>query len=267
MAGKRKLKRVPHALHSELSEYASLLRALRANDTLDVAKHITRAPPPPTKRHKPQPSSGDIVVPVPPATDVGEGSSTLVGTEPPKPKSTDPPKPKPTRDTWTRWPLLAADVHVPEWGLDDEIAALVRQCLQTTAADEDVDDAEPPSYLPHLTHSASAFLSSVLALLAHHTPARPQSMQNRLNPINWKTVLDVVASCGDVDAATIASVQARMEVIYGPYESPAMSRLKARAAAKSRTAAALQEADDALMMLVRPQGKTEPMEDEDGPDD
>lgn len=230
MSGKRKRK-VPHALHSELSEYSSLLRALSTNDTLDVAKRLTQ-PTASNKRQKRTKDGGDAVeregTPQP-----AEGSS--------QPQKEDPPKRsherKRKRDTWTRWPLLVTDLEVPEWGLEDEIEALVRLCLRNTShpVDEDADPGDPPSCLPHLTQSTSAFLSSLLALLAHHTPARPQSMQDRLNPLGWQTVIDVVASCGDVDAtyalrcstvgynkfqySIVNNVKTRMEAIYGPYDS------------------------------------------------
>ena len=36
--------KVPAALHSELSEYASLLRALRTSNTLDLASQLTSTP-------------------------------------------------------------------------------------------------------------------------------------------------------------------------------------------------------------------------------
>ncbi|THG96015.1 hypothetical protein EW145_g7859, partial [Phellinidium pouzarii] len=38
-------KRVPAAQHSELTEYASLLRTLRTNHTLDLAAHLSQHPP------------------------------------------------------------------------------------------------------------------------------------------------------------------------------------------------------------------------------
>ncbi|KAJ7130257.1 hypothetical protein C8R44DRAFT_63224 [Mycena epipterygia] len=189
--GKRK--RVPAALHSELSEYSSLLRALHTNDTLDVAKDITNPP----KRQKPGPRA--------------EGSSN----EPPADPQSDAEQPKRKhtrkRDTWTRWPLLVTDIKVPEWGLEDEIEALMRLCLRNNphlAVEETLDAGDTPPSLPHLAQSASNFLSSILALIALHTPARPQSMQDRLNPIGWQAVLDVLGSCGDpatVDAECVRS--------------------------------------------------------------
>ena len=36
---------IPAALHAELTEYSSLLRALRTSDTLDLASHLIQPPP------------------------------------------------------------------------------------------------------------------------------------------------------------------------------------------------------------------------------
>lgn len=209
MAGKRKRK-VPHALHSELSEYSSLLRALSTNDILDVAKRLTKpAPvfrPEPRRTRQESPAdaaegedSQDAEEREERIQNAAAGSSQPPQEELPKRKH----QRKRKRDTWTRWPLLVGDLEVPKWGLNDEIEALVRQCLRDNShptVEEDDADPEEPVCLPHLTQSASAFLSSTLALVAHHTPARTQSLQDRLNPLGWKTVLDAVASCEDVDA-------------------------------------------------------------------
>ncbi|KAJ7764522.1 hypothetical protein DFH07DRAFT_811497 [Mycena maculata] len=237
-----KRKQVPHALHSELSEYSSLLRALSANDNLGVAKHITHNPP--KKRRKLESSQ--------PAVDVAEGTSD------PPPEAEAPKRPHVRkRDTWTRWPLLVQDVKVPEWGLADEIETLVRTWLQNNPhrASQDADE-DPPSILPHVVQSASNFLSGLLALIAQHTPARPQSLQERINPIGWQTVLAALASSGDpslVDPAMLSSVQTRLEAIYGPCSSPTVDRLHMRRAIKARTGVALDEADDTLLAFARPQ--------------
>jgi hypothetical protein len=190
MPGKRK--QVAAGLHSELSEYSSLLRTLHTNDTLDLTKHITLPPPTETRRNAKRARS-----------DVDEGSSSVD-----EPKEEPPKQPKNRkRDTWTRWPLLVNDVYVPEWGLEDEIGVLVRLCQRNNPHPAFPDSEEPnptppdadepPYFLPHLTQSASNFLSSILALIALHTPARPQSMQDRINPIGWQTVLEILGACGD----------------------------------------------------------------------
>ncbi|KAF7366695.1 hypothetical protein MSAN_00927600 [Mycena sanguinolenta] len=295
MPGKRKLQKVPQALYSELSEYSSLLRALSTNDSFDFARRLTEPGPsakrrkatqesqeegrenedtlntdeegsqleaPPRKRRRQiiEDSPAPETSPAPPG--IEEDADVPEGNSQPQPREEKPRGRVRKRDTWTRWPLLVKDLRVPEWGLQDEIGALVRQCLRNNphssdededgVSSEDVASADAPSWLPHLTQSASGFLSSLFALLAHHTPARPQSMQDRLNPLDWKMVLDIVASCGDVDSTVINNVKTRMEAIYGPHDSPAIARLEVRAATKARAAATFDEADDALFLSTRP---------------
>ncbi|KAF7343421.1 hypothetical protein MVEN_01774700 [Mycena venus] len=147
---------------------------------------------------------------------------------------------------------------VPESGLDEAIEALVRHCLRSNnnprPTDEDADadpEDDASAWLPHLTQSSSAFLSSLFALLAHHTPARPQVMQDRLNAIDWRVVLDILVACGSVDTECVLFYSEHF-AIYSPYNDPAPTRLEARAAAKSRTDAALDEADDTIFVAVRP---------------
>ncbi|KAJ7507197.1 hypothetical protein B0H11DRAFT_194566 [Mycena galericulata] len=237
--GKRK--QVPRALHSEFSEYSSLLRALDAGDSLKDAKAITEEPP--KKRRR-----------------LGLESTQSVAVAEPQLEPSKRERPR-KRDTWTKWPLLVTDIRVPEFGLEEEIEALVRTCLQNTSHPkaEDADETdEQPSFLPHITQSASNFLSGVLALIAQHTPPRPQSLQERINPITWQTVLTALASCGEdsiIDATMIANVRARMEAIYGPCTSHTAERMQNRGAIRSRTAAALDKADDALLSFVTPQAR------------
>ncbi|KAJ7056997.1 hypothetical protein C8F01DRAFT_339887 [Mycena amicta] len=223
---KRK-RRVPRPLHDELQDYASLLRALDTTDPLAVARSITQATSPKKRR-----------------------TATATATE----------KPKRKRDTWTRWPLLVNDITLPQFGLDDEIAVLARNCLRDTIDPDEIDDDN--NNLDPISTSATAFLSSTLALLAHHTPARTQSMQDRLNPIGWRDVLDIVAASGDVDA-TCVCVSFSSSFSYNTGWSPTSRRgLKQSTALRlqgptpstvcvcvqrpSRARAALEKAEDAL---------------------
>jgi len=57
------------------------------------------------------------------------------------------------------------------------------------------DDPDHPFYVPYLTSMTAALLSTIFSLLAKHTPARPASMQNRIEPLNWRSVIDVLATC------------------------------------------------------------------------
>ena len=85
------------------------------------------------------------------------------------------------RDTWTRWPLLAGDVHVPEWSLEDEVKMLAIQCLRSQGISPidvesaDLEDSEGDLLTSHvlsaLTESAGRYLSTLLALLAAYRPS------------------------------------------------------------------------------------------------
>lgn len=132
-------RRVPHPLHSELSEYASLLRALRTRNTLNLTPHLT----------------------------------------------------KPSNRSWSRWPLLLHHIPIPEWSLEDEVAVIASTVIKS----QDDDDPDHPSYIPYLTSSIASLLSTIFSLLAKHTPARPASMQNRIEPLNWRSVIDVIVTC------------------------------------------------------------------------
>ncbi|KAG6860409.1 hypothetical protein C0995_011480 [Termitomyces sp. Mi166 len=266
--GKRKL--VPAALHSELTEYSSLLRALRASNSLDVTSHLAKASFDRNLSNDPDdndsqeensqhetadaeneydtdamtndhPTSSAL-----PSRDVTpyRSSSPIEGspssqTRKRKRQSSSPPLQR-RRDAWTRWPLLVGDIHVPEWSLEDEIGYLAEHILKhqsralppprETGKDdknhdgldsEDIDDVDP-SYLPHLTEATSNYLSTILALLVAHTPNRPDSLQNRVEPMGWRAVLGVLSSCGDpnvADPKMLSSVEKRMESLYSTHET------------------------------------------------
>jgi hypothetical protein len=63
MGKRRKRKAIPAALHSEISEYASLLRVLRATDTLDITTQLTRLDSP-NETAKPRMKNPDSVNPL-----------------------------------------------------------------------------------------------------------------------------------------------------------------------------------------------------------
>lgn len=231
--------KVSAAFHSELSEYSSLLRALRTSATLDLASHVTaHAQATTSGGHdldvdcNDNESAGDVgdsqVLPAETADEFYQSSRTSASVndgeiqtddvEPgPKPKSSGKTKSKGPRDTWTRWPLLAGDVHVPEWSLQDEVKLLALQHLKASSTSSDDDDSEDPTErspddeeaveslmtshaLDALTASTGCYLSQILALLAAYVPPGEKSMQNRVRPLSWENVLTIVVANGMVTA-------------------------------------------------------------------
>lgn len=149
----------PHDLDNELSEYASLIRALRTGHTLDLTTHILEY------------LHGD-------ARAMGELHS---------------------RDQWTRWPL--PDAAPSEWKLEDEIAVIIRhQFVKKRGGvekDVNLDDSEE-RYVGHLVRYLTPilvnFLERILVIVEDHTFPRSSSMQNRINPLNWSDLANILAS-------------------------------------------------------------------------
>lgn len=143
-----KTKRVPAALHSELTEYASLLRALRTGATLDLSAHLVRDTQERDLDEESEVEEGDSgtgdgedeiqespIATSPPASAPSEGfpglesDNTLVGKG--KKRMREPRIRRPANhDTWTRWPLLPADVHPSEWSLEEEVTYIARGVMR-----------------------------------------------------------------------------------------------------------------------------------------
>ncbi|KAI0684963.1 hypothetical protein BC835DRAFT_578321 [Cytidiella melzeri] len=259
-AGKRT--RVPSKLHSELSEYASLLRALRTSNTLDLASQLT-AHASTAASQRDSDGEDDNVEPI---EDDDESERLVLDGVAPFCQSVEHPsldvstatqrKPKhaaiakagskPTRDTWTRWPLLAGDVYAPEWSLEDEVSSIAVQVIKarhsqaverttlaqlqpgqdfvqdSSSADaeqlsdlEDMADFQLTSHASNaLTESTGRYLSQILALLAAYVPPGEKSMQNRVRPLDWESVLNIVATNGLVTSNSFDSIRQRLLATY-----------------------------------------------------
>ncbi|THH31835.1 hypothetical protein EUX98_g2341 [Antrodiella citrinella] len=162
--GKRK--RVAKGIHSELSEYSSLLRALRTTATLDLTSQLIHLDPRSKQRSAAQGGEGyeddededadeevvndnarggansrnEYV-----ASETSEGVTAGDAEEPvaSSSHSTSRPSqkrksraPATARDTWTKWPLVPSEVYTPEWPLDEEIRIIARDALQHIRASE-----------------------------------------------------------------------------------------------------------------------------------
>ncbi|KAH9854578.1 hypothetical protein C2E23DRAFT_725823 [Lenzites betulinus] len=279
--------KVPTALHSELTEYSSLLRALKTSSTLDLVQHL--AEPPPTSLRASS-DLDDVSLPDedlqersddPPLTEsVSRDITSEVGSSIRSRVSSQTRERLPSgkakqRDTWTRWPLLSGDVHVPEWSLQDEVMYTAQEALAsleaTAAAKREVPDEglkskeeiEPssdlsdeeagealalsPVALRAMTADSAAFLARILALLAAHVPNAEKSMQNRLRPINWETVIDIACAHDVISVEMANSVRSRMACMYAPSQPSAIQRINSLSVPRANLAHRLSELDSSLL--------------------
>jgi hypothetical protein len=233
-------KRVPAAFHSELTEYASLLRAIRTRSTLDIVPQLTQAKPNVGSPHFDSDQESSLgsdddahlndreAVREPPESatchDVqqslnGNGEATAKNAS----KSTKRSRRKGGDDTWTRWPLLKEHCPIPEWSFDEEVAAIAEQCYRfqssssQNASAEDAEDAATSgaagsdsddmsdllssAYLTGLTSDAASKLTRVLALLASHRVNATFAKHGRIAPMSWVDVLEVAGVAGVFDLA------------------------------------------------------------------
>ncbi|EIN14481.1 hypothetical protein PUNSTDRAFT_130108 [Punctularia strigosozonata HHB-11173 SS5] len=219
--GKRK--RVPHELHSELSEYASLLRALNTSNALDLASHLTCPKPSATETQSLEPSPSNTrrkhSTEAPPLPNNGRDDLEPDGSrgsyEPPAEfpgvtEGTQKGKEKAKEnEIWTRWPLLPDDVYAPQWSLSDEVRVIASKALRAHGMEDDeellgskevellTEQAEryleglyPPYITGNLLHSD--FLSDLLSSIASYMLPTPESLQHRTGPRGWRDIVDVV---------------------------------------------------------------------------
>lgn len=267
-----KRRRVSAALHAELTEYSSLLRALRSSSTLDVVPDCLEFLGTESEPIHDLPQS---VSPCPsPYSDVS--SYPLSHTNSIGPRNKRQCKPiypnfNRRRDRWTRWPLLLKDVHIPEWSLEDEVGHIAERILNSrirqaafkvcSEDEEHLDTANSTlSFLPHLSNAASNYLSSIFALLAANIPNRAESLQNRIEPMGWRGVLSVLCSSPDpavADPNVINAVKARLEATYDNTSDDELDsmdilahRMEIREEAKKKFQAQLQEQMQSLFEIT-----------------
>jgi hypothetical protein len=230
-------KRVPAAHHSELSEYASLLRAIRTTSTLDIVPQLTKANPhvgtsycvSDQEASEEDPQLSDQLNDPDPSRDASVSTEdrnmktdtsktgskrrakTQISTTRTKRR-----KRKGDEDNWTRWPLLEEHCPLPEWTFDEEIIAIAEQCLRSSSSqlgenvvtlrskdsesDDDLNDFTlSPAYLSGLTSEVASKLTSLFSLLASHRPSATFTKHGRLAPMSWLDVLEVAGVTGVFD--------------------------------------------------------------------
>lgn len=202
--------RVPARLHSELSEYAQLLKTLRTKHTLDLSSHLSQhavastSNPADDTDDEGDDTDAQRATSPPVTSDAdGDGFPPTAAPSPPTPASNSKSKGKRRRkcgnnDTWTRWPLLAGDVHEPEWGLEEEVRLIAERARMAHNANLELPESETEHTYdsPALVHLTSAHLSRLLAALEHHVPLVERSLYDRLRPMSWTQVLACVGACG-----------------------------------------------------------------------
>lgn len=221
MGKQKKKKIVPAALHSEISEYASLLRVLRATDTLDITTQLTRLNSPWRATSVNDEETGQQEASTSSHVDRTGVSNSPVEDQG-RPSALDASiLPRMSRNTWTRWPLLAEDLHIPEWGFEDEVHSLAKQTLLSdlstpnqlpadtssescsvdpnVLSEDQIEALLPPSSLRTLADVSSSHLERILSALAFYSPLVDKSTQHRRQPISWESVLNIVSATGLVD--------------------------------------------------------------------
>ncbi|KAJ3504164.1 hypothetical protein NMY22_g18012 [Coprinellus aureogranulatus] len=189
---------------NEFSEYASLVRSIRVQNTTDLASKLL---------DNDSSSSDDDEDDN--ETEVVE-SSTKGSSSPPKKVKLD-----------SRWPLEPSQVVIPRWDLRDEVLAIAR-----AAAPRNPDVEEEPSLeeeeelendiLHPIPDIVQDLLVSVMNLLAVHIPPVTDTLQNRMRPVGWEHVLNVLSASlhgreqGLLTADVIKSTRTRLEQLYGP---------------------------------------------------
>jgi hypothetical protein len=230
MGKQKKRKTVPAALHSEISEYASLLRVLRVTDTLDITTQLTRLDSPSSPRYAisvNEEETGQREASTLSHVDrTGISSPSIEGHGRPSALDASIP-PRMSRNTWTRWPLLSEDLHIPEWGFEDEVHSLAKKALLSdfstfnrlpadtaspslgvdpnVLSEDQIEALLPPSSLRTLADVSSSHLECILSALASYTPPVHKGTQHRRHSISWESVLNIVSAAGLVDGKYVVS--------------------------------------------------------------
>lgn len=201
----RRRQLVPTALREELTEYSSLLRALRTADTLDLSYRLTRSQEPSSSEQ-----DDDTQSRASSTSADGRGSRKRKRS---RSSSEETPLWR-KRDHWTRWPIPAKDVPPPDWSLQEELGGIVKQALMSierepdddgiakwdedTDAEIDNDVDQEEAYVQDLATRLTPVIEdlheSLFALLCAHTIARPDGMQNRIEPFDWRDLVNILGS-------------------------------------------------------------------------
>jgi len=222
---------VPVSLREEFTEYSSLLRALKTSHTLDLPVNLTEPYAKNKIGENDSDNGGDEKPSTFAAASTGDNSKagtssgfgqTYLDTELKNWRN---------RDQWTRWPIPKKDVPFPDWSLQDEIESIIKYVLfshqesdtpsfdegsngyddnensndepsvnaeqEQSLADFDCEDQEDV-YVHGLAETITPIiqnkLESLFGLISAHTIARSDSMQNRIEPFDWRDLVNILGS-------------------------------------------------------------------------
>lgn len=197
-----------------------MIRALRTEHTLDLTAHLVKH----LRRENPEPEHG-----------------------------------RHNRDQWTRWPL--PDAPQSDWDLEDEVEVMIecqfakKRC--DTERNLDLDGEELEDYVETLTRLITPilmqFVERILVLVEGHTFPRPPSLQDRINPLDWRDLANILASptaSGLIDGRLVERYVERMERMLGCVERESVRRAIERRDMFDRQIACKRDRDNRLMSLL-----------------
>jgi len=100
--------------------------------------------------------------------------------------------------------------------------------------DNDDDALLSSSFLHALSVDSVLHLSRILSTLSAHVPLVEKSLKSRVHPMNWESVLNIMAASGQVESRVVQRAKERLEAIYGLSQSEAVLRTEAVQTAKRK---------------------------------
>jgi len=138
---------------------------------------------------------------------------------------------------------VEANVDEVAWSQLNDAGKTLQRSLQQLRAESPTSSIgsttrEVPPFLAPITKEVVSFLAHLFALIAAHSPARAASMQNRIEPIGWEGISELLVGSGEgsswsgpggvyangkADGWTVNEEVARrtlerLQAIYGPSE-------------------------------------------------
>lgn len=97
------------------------------------------------------------------------------------------------------WPLQSSDLQIPRFPLTEEVRRIAQAYLRRRLSTRDADVDLPESLINALSRRTTALLDHSLDLLYQRRDAVAPSVQIRLRPAGWESLLSAVGTTGAVD--------------------------------------------------------------------